>query len=281
MEGDVTWLPDLARALARARWIILTPALIGVGLFLVLGGAQGALTPVNLICLAIGLTGASVAGWVLRIGIDSAFLPALAETRGLTHEPVASHPYRLLPEGILPEGNTRMMRNVVSGDLEGRRWQAGFLEITRKQQNGNREIKVFSGQLVQVQAGEDIPDMVLLPAFRRPAAASGSFGTAGMAVMGEITILGKRWQIHAQVEIPSQTREDLERMLENLPPPPAGAKLSAVVRANGWWHLVYGNGHDLFRLGGLLALWQKPQDAAERVFGRLAWAEGIARVMRF
>lgn len=268
-----SWPEALARALSRARWIILAPALAGIALFLLLGGAEGEPGMAALAALALGLGGASIAAWVMRLGIDSAFLPQLVQTRGLDHAPVASHPYRLLAEGVLPEGNNRMMRNLVSGTLAGRRWQAGFLEIGRKQQNGRREMQVFSGQLLQIEAGTG-DDFILLPARRRPAAFSGSIGTFGLPQRGEVTVAGKVWQIYAAGEVDPQALQDL---LTRLPAAPPGTSLRAVVRMNGWYHLIHANRRDLFRLGDFLAYWRPARAIAQRVFDRLAWAELTAQ----
>lgn len=275
---DASWSADLARALSRARWIILAPALAGLALFLALGGWQGEPGLAAFLALALGLNGAAVAAWVLRLGLDSGFLPSLARARGLEHEPVAST-YRLLPEGVLPEGHTRMMRNLVTGRIADRSWQAGFLEIGRKQRNKGNTISIFRGQLVQVEAPPGAPDVILLPANRRPAAMSGGIGTLNWPQRAEFTWQSRRWQVFSPQDVGPEDLQHLQVMMDTLPPLPRAVVLRAVVRANGWQHLVFANRNDLFRMGSLPTLWQPAEQVAERVFGNLTWAELVARAM--
>ena len=266
-------IEDLARSLRDSRRLAALPLLLGLIPAAALIAFDRQMVLWSLGFLAAGAAVSAALTWWQALALDLQFLPQLVQLRGIETGSHSPAPPKLLPDGIVPMGTQRIMLNMVAGEVSGQKWQAGFLECSRRDLNTGSTKAEFLGQVVQLQLMGMTPGFVLRP--KPPGLSHRSrLGDLYLPEAAEFSVKGTGWVLHMTDHLAARSVSlRCKAVLEGLPAPPKGARLLGLVSAEGWLQLICANRRDLFSLWHGLFQIATPRAILQRVFTALCWAE--------
>ena len=145
-----------------------------------------------LLLLAIGAVATAGLAFLLQMVVDADVLARVAHHHGLSYHSLGAA-HKNLPQGVLPEGEERVFRNVFSDQY----WRAGWYEAGRRDR-GSRQKIIYGATLVQVDVPLETDNFFLRAENRR--AREISLGPYAALPSQELKLGDRQWTLWSTAE---------------------------------------------------------------------------------